>query len=209
MGELIVAKAKELFFSYGLKSVSMDDVARGAGISKKTIYQSFSDKSDLIQTIVDDLMRCHHRLLVECRATAADAIDEVLLQSNAPFDTWAAVTPGFFYELEKFFPALWQKLEEHKKAVLLPGIISNLEKGKSEGLYRNDVNVTLMADIRVHHLTTALQPHVLTTQRMSVSQLMAELTLFYLHGITTEKGKNRLTKYLKNRNENRTDNETN
>jgi AcrR family transcriptional regulator len=206
MGELIVTKARELFFSYGLRSVSMDDVARQAGISKKTIYQSFSDKSELIQTIVDDLIQCHHRLSDKCKAAAADAIDEVLLQSSAPFDTWAAVTPGFFYELEKFFPPLWQKLEAHKSAVLLPGIINNLERGKNEGLYRDDINKAFTADIRIHHLTTALQPHLLTSQRMSVSQLMAELTLFYLHSITTEKGKNRLTKYLKNRNENRTKN---
>ena len=78
MGEWIVTKARELFFSYGLRSVSMDDVARQAGISKKTIYLSFADKAELVHTIVDDLITCHHRLFSDCQVTAADAVDEVL-----------------------------------------------------------------------------------------------------------------------------------
>jgi AcrR family transcriptional regulator len=203
MGELIVTKARELFFSYGLKSVSMDDVARQAGISKKTIYQSFSDKAELVHTIVNELVACHHRLFGDCQVTASDAIDEVLKQSATPFDTWAAVTPGFFYELQKFFPEVWRKLEHHKQNVLLPGIIANLERGKREDVYRDNLPVAFIADIRIHQLTTVLQPQVFTTQRMSVNQLMNELTLFYLNGITTEKGKKLLTKYAKNRNENR------
>ena len=207
MGELIVAKARELFFSYGLRSVSMDDVARQAGISKKTIYQSFADKAELVHTIVEDLIACHHRLFCDCQVTAADAVDEVLKQSSAPFDTWAVVTPGFFYELEKFFPAVWQKLEQHKQTVLLPGIVQNLERGKKEGLYRDDLPVPFIADLRVNQLTAALQPQVVTTQKMSVSQLVYELTQFYLHSITTEKGKKRLHKYVKNRNENSIANE--
>lgn len=201
MGELILTKARELFFSHGLKSVSMDDLARMAGVSKKTIYQSFSDKNELVDTIVDDLIQCHHRLFKACQQAAKDPVDEVLKQADAPFETWASVNPGFFFELEKFFPHVWLKLEEHKQKVLLPGIMQNLERGKAEGCYRSDINTAFTADIRICQLANALQPHLLTSQRMSVNQLMQELTIFYLHGITTEKGKKLLNKYSKNRNE--------
>lgn len=179
----------------------MDDLARMAGVSKKTIYQSFADKNELVNTIVDELIQCHHQLFKVCQETAKDAVDEVLKQSSAPFETWASVNPGFFFELEKFFPHVWIKLDEHKQKVLLPGIIENLERGKREGYYRSDVNTAFTADIRIWQLVNALQPHLLTSQRMSVSQLMQELTIFYLHGITTEKGKKLLNKYSKNRNE--------
>lgn len=201
MGGLILTKAKELFFSHGLKSVSMDDLARMAGVSKKTIYQSFADKNELVNTIVDDLIQCHHQLFKVCQETAQDPVDEVLRQSSAPFETWASVNPGFFFELEKFFPHAWLKLEEHKQKVLLPGIRQNLERGKTEGYYRSGINTAFTADIRIYQLVNALQPQLLTSQRMSVNQLMQELTIFYLHGITTEKGTRKLNKYLKNRNE--------
>ncbi|HEV7332755.1 MAG TPA: TetR/AcrR family transcriptional regulator [Flavisolibacter sp.] len=203
MGELILIKARELFFSYGLRSVSMDDLAKLAGISKKTIYQSFEDKSALVNRIVEDLIDCHYQLFQSCQTDAADAIDEVFRQSNAPFETWASVTPGFFYELEKFFPEAWRKLEEHRDKVMQPGIVKNLERGQAEGLYREEMNIAFIADLRIHQLINALQPTGFMNHKISVSQLMKELTIFYLHGITTEKGKKRLTKYLKNSNENK------
>ena len=203
MGELILTKARELFFSYGLRSVSMDDLAKLAGISKKTIYQSFEDKNALVNRIVEDLVDCHHQLCKACQLEAVDAIDEVFKQSSAPFETWASVTPGFFYELEKFFPEAWKKLEQHRERVMKPGIIKNLERGIAEGLYRDDMNLSFIADLRIQQLIHALQPNGFTSQKISVGQVMQELTLFYLHGISTEKGTRRITKYLKNRNENK------
>jgi AcrR family transcriptional regulator len=203
MGELILTKARELFFSYGLRSVSMDDLAKLAGISKKTIYQSFEDKAALVARIVEDLVDCHHQLCKACQLEAIDAVDEVFKQSNAPFETWASVTPGFFYELEKFFPEAWKKLEQHRETVMKAAIIRNLERGLAEGLYRDEMNLSFVADLRIQQLIHALQPNGFTSQKISVGQLMQELTLFYLHGITTEKGKKMLNKYLKNRNENK------
>jgi AcrR family transcriptional regulator len=203
MGELILSKAKELFFSYGLKSVSMDDLAKQAGISKKTIYHFYADKAELINTIVDDLIQCNSHLLVECKVNAKDAVDEVLQQSSKSFDTWMAVNQTFFFELEKSFPQAWQKLQQHKLNVFGPGIVKNLKRGMKENLYRDDLNISVTTDIRLHQLTSALQPEAFGKHRMSGSQLVEELTRFYLHGITTEKGKKLLYKYVKNRNENR------
>src|SRR5690606_34223659 len=110
---------------------------------------------------------------------------------------WASVNPGFFYELEKFFPAAWFKLEQHKKQVLLPGIIENLERGKKENNYREELDVLFMADVRIIQLTHALHPNVFSARRMSNSFLIRNLTSFYLHGITTEQGKKLISKYIK------------
>ena len=204
MGELILEKARELFFAYGVKSVSMDDLARVAGISKKTIYQSFSDKRELVGKLVNDLVSCHKQRCQEVTATAADAIDEVLKQTTGSFDTWTAVDPRFFFEIERSFPEAWQELEAHKKQAFLPAIKQNLQRGMAEGLYRDDLDVAFTAEIRLHQLAIALQPSAFTARQMSVGKLVWELTLFYLHSITTEKGKRTLNKYRKSRNENRT-----
>lgn len=92
MGELILAKAKELFLSYGLKSVSMDDLARQAGISQKTICQFYPGKDRLGNGIVDDFVTCHTRLLHECRhnSITADKREKLLhkhLKNN--HETWS------------------------------------------------------------------------------------------------------------------------
>lgn len=202
MGEVILSKAKELFFSYGLKSVSMDDLAKLAGISKKTIYQFYADKAELVNRIVDELLQCHSQLAIECQSDAKDAVDEVLKQSGKSFDTWATVNQSFFFELERSFPEAWQKLEQHRQKFFRPAIIKNLERGMDEEVYRQEIDTEFVADVRLHQLTSALQPMAFTNRRTSVAQLVSDLTIFYLHGITTEKGKKQLNKYLKNRNEN-------
>jgi AcrR family transcriptional regulator len=202
MDQLILGKARELFFTYGLKSVSMDDLAKVAGVSKKTIYQFFSDKNALVGQTVEDLVRCHHKLFKACRAESKDAVEEVLKQSGGPFGTWTSVSPGFFYELQKFFPATWTLLEQHRDKVLLPGIVRNLKWGISEGLYRQDIDPVFMGEVRMSQFSAALQPRGFTDRRVTASQLMEGFTNFYLHGITTDKGKTLLNKYLNSKNEN-------
>jgi len=104
MEELIVAKAKELFFSFGIKSVSMDDISRNGAISKKTIYKCFEDKNQLVQHLVGELLLCCKAGLNQSNAQARNAIEEVSLASQATLHAVSTITPAFFYDLKKFFP---------------------------------------------------------------------------------------------------------
>src|SRR5687767_7019365 len=136
MEALILDKAKDLFFSYGLKSVSMDDIAKNAGVSKKTIYKDFEDKTALIQQLVADLLACHQEEIEKCADAAKDAIHEVILYTRTPFQTISLINQAFFYELEKFFPVVWKAVTEHRHQVLIPSIIENIKKGIKEELYQ-------------------------------------------------------------------------
>ncbi len=197
MEELILTKARELFFSYGLKSVSMDDLAKHAAISKKTIYQFFSDKESLVSCVIDQLMEQHHELFCACQQSAPDAVGEVILQSRAPFETWTTRHSGFYYELQKYYPLQWAKLEAHRSKVLVPGIRKNLREGINSGLYRAEINLEVITAIRLQQLTTALSPSTFLEKKIGVDELVHEFTVFYLHGITTAKGKKILDTYLK------------
>jgi AcrR family transcriptional regulator len=195
VNELIKEKSKKLFFSYGLKSVSMDDVAKLSGISKKTIYHYFEDKNALVRAIVNDLIQAHERLLKACHNTAKDAIDEVIMQDTGPVEIWTAIRPGFFNELEKFYCEVWQELEQYRQK-MLGNIMRNLEWGKEEGVYRNCVNVAFIAELRLQQLINFLQPQFVATQKWSIHQTVAEFTKLYLHSITSERGKKLLYNYL-------------
>jgi AcrR family transcriptional regulator len=197
----LVAKARTLFCSYGLKSVSMDDLARLSGTSKKTIYQHVSDKNELVEKVVEDLIHCHKEAMEESSAAAKDAVQELVLKCRAPFVTLSSINWNFFYELEKFFPAAWQKLMIHRQQVMLPSIKKNLERGIQEGLYREDLDIELVALVRLQQIATALNPRDFTPNTTDAQKLMNDLTAFYLHGIVTTKGKRLINLYLKNNNE--------
>lgn len=194
-GELIKEKAKELFFKYGLKSVSLDDIAQTSHISKKTIYKFFDDKNAIVQKVVEDLVQSHDQIFKSSGSTASDAIDEVLRQDGGLSSICKSFRPSFFYELERFFPISWKDLEQYK-SYLREGIINNLLRGQKEGNYKEDIDIELISDLRMHQLINVLQPETLTSYKLSITRLAGEFTMLYLRAITTEKGKKLLDQYL-------------
>ena len=178
----------------------MDDLARLSGVSKKTIYQYYEDKDVLVHAVVMDLIQLHERLFNTYQSIAKDAIDEVITMDTRLFGIWTDIRPSFFYEVKKFFPEAWLELEYYSLK-MRNLIIGNLERGKKEGLYRNDINIVLIAELRIHQHTNLLRSKFVTTQKMSTDQLVRELAILYLQSITTEKGKMLLDNYFKKENQ--------
>lgn len=197
MSEIILNKARELFFSYGLKNVSMDDLARTAGVSKKTIYLYFEDKSALVSAVLKALVEEQKSRFKNCRKMAVNAVHEFTLQAEIPYDAFSCIKNGFFIELEKTFPDLFANMMEYRKKILLPGFKDNIHRGIEEGLYRPGLNAVLMAEVRLQHIINALNPESLTEKKSDSLGLYQELNSFFLHAITTTKGKNLISKYLK------------
>jgi AcrR family transcriptional regulator len=192
--ERIKEKAKALFLTYGLKSVSMDDIAQRSGISKKTIYQSFEDKDALVYAIVNALVRSHKDVFKAARETAIDAIDEVIKQDTGSSLVCRDVRPSFMYDLEKYFPEAWDMLEQYKSAIH-EDIVANLRRGIQEKLYREDINITVMSALRMEQLLNFLRPKTFINHKAGTAQLMAEFSVVYLHSISTEKGRQLLYQY--------------
>ena len=199
ISERIKAMAKELFFSYGLKSVSMDDLARLSGVSKKTIYQYYEDKEVLVHAVVMDKIQLHERLLGSSQSIANEAIDEIIMWDTELFGIWTDINHRFFYEVEKYYPEAWLELEYYSLK-MRNLIIGNLEWGKKEGLYRNDINIALIAELRMHQHISLLRSQIATTQKLSTDRLAKEITMLHLRSITTEKGKLLLDNYVKKEN---------
>ncbi|MES2874527.1 MAG: TetR/AcrR family transcriptional regulator [Daejeonella sp.] len=200
MEELIISKARELFFSNGIKSVSMDDISKGVAVSKKTIYKCFVDKNQLVERIVEDLIEGFKDRTSECRKHANNPIEEVVLFTAAAADVVANISASFFYQLKKFFPVIWRRIEDFQKNWLLPFITENLKQGINEEVYRPDINIPFTVDIRLQQILTVLDARTLIGRPMQLHKLM-QLTEFYLHAIATPKGKSLIIKYLKADNE--------
>lgn len=196
MEELIVGKASDLFFAYGLKSISMDDLAKDAGVSKKTIYQFVADKKELVIKVAQHLVQRHSDVVADSYATAANAVEEVALQARQTLVCLAPVRYSFFYDMERFYPEGWQLVQQYRQQQLLPCIIRNLERGISEGLFRPDIDLELTPHIRLQQLDSVLRPGAFSAFQNNMQQLMERLTRFYLHGITSPAGNLLIDKYL-------------
>jgi len=193
--EQVKEKAAELFFQYGPKDVSMDEIAERSGISKKTIYQFFHSKTDIVEAVVDSLIRSHDQLFEIVSSSADNAIEEVLKQDAGLTSVCNSLRPRFFYQLEISFPDIWKNLEQYKLKVHR-GIEENLRRGKEEGLYRDDLNTAVISDIRLQQLANLLRPHILTNLSLTTRELIDQITLLYLRSISTEKGRQQIQAYI-------------
>ncbi len=97
----IKQKAQELFFKYGIKSISLDDLAKRAGISKKTLYQHFADKQAIVHELLDELLSDYEQAFKHCAAKAANAVEEISMQAEEVFPSLPDVSRVVFYYLRK------------------------------------------------------------------------------------------------------------
>ena len=177
----------------------MDDLARLCGVSKKTIYQYYEDKDVLVHAVVMDHIELHERLLGSSQSIANEAIDEVIMWDTQLFGIWTNIHHRFFCEVRKYYPEAWLELEDYSLK-MRNFIIGNLERGKKEGLYRNDINIVFIAELRIQQHICLLRSQFPTTQKLSTDRLAKEITILHLRSITTEKGKLLIDNYIKNEN---------
>jgi AcrR family transcriptional regulator len=145
----ILCKAHELFNRFGIKRVTMDEIALKTGMSKKTIYQSFENKDDLVDAVLEEHLS-KNSSQCECNKTKAEnAVHEIFLNIDMVQELMAEMNPTVFYDLEKFHPGAFLKLHEHRNDYLYKTVKENLEWGIKEGLYREDINVDVITRIRL------------------------------------------------------------
>jgi AcrR family transcriptional regulator len=115
----VLNKADELFRTYGIRSVTMDDIAKALGISKKTLYQSYSDKDLLIQETVEMTISNHYKGILSCKGIAAEnAIHEQFAINELLGKMMHGINPIMFYDLQKYYPSIWNKFSDEQKIKL-------------------------------------------------------------------------------------------
>ena len=195
MKERIKLKADELFRSYGIKSITMDEIATRLGVSKKTIYQSFADKDELVDEVVGDLLIYNQTCCNKDRAKAIDAVHEVFLAMEMIQQMFENMNPVILYDIERNHPATFQKFLQHKHKFLLQVIKENIERGKREELYRPDINTEVIARIRLETMMLPFNQEVFPKNKFNLVDLERQLIEHFLFGVATMKGHKLILKY--------------
>jgi TetR/AcrR family transcriptional regulator, cholesterol catabolism regulator len=197
--ERILAKAADLFSRYGIRSITMDEIASQLGISKKTIYQFFTDKDDMVSAVIDqeigrNEMDCNH-----FRDEAADAVQQVFLALESLEEMLKYTNPLMLYDLEKHHPGAFQKLKEYKYRFLYQILMENLQWGIDLGVYRNDLDKDIVAKCRIESAFLVFNPDVFPHSRYKISEVNFELAMLFLHGVVTTNGKKLIEIYTAER----------
>jgi AcrR family transcriptional regulator len=197
--ERILEKADELFHKYGLRSVSMDDIAAQTGMSKKTLYHYFVDKDELVDAVFTTVMDCNKAHCCAEQQNADNALHEVFLAFDRVQEMFANMNPALLFDMEKYHPLTFKKFKEFKNNFLYGMIKANLERGISEELYRSDIDVDILSRYRVHSIMLAFNAEAFPTSRTQHLYIEQQLVEIFLHGLATAKGVKLIHKYKSQR----------
>ncbi len=194
--ERITEKARELFFRYGMKSVTMDDIARAIGISKKTVYEQFSNKKEIINGITLNFLKqqeSDYRYIV---TKANDPVEELILLLHSINKIFENIDTRVIYDMRRYYPEAWNIFEEHQHEVILRDIKDNLIRGIEGKLFRDNICVDIIAKMRLEQVKLAIDPSAFPPDQFDIKEIHKQFLLQYINGICTPKGHQLLEDYL-------------
>lgn len=197
MKDKILEKAAEMFLNFGFKSVTMDDIAREIGVSKKTIYAHFKNKTDLVSEVTDTMF-----------CAICDGIDMIHDQQKNPIKELYEVKHFVMtylkdeksspqYQLQKYYPNIFVSLKKKQFEFMQSCIKENLTRGIEQKLFRADIDIDFMARIYFNGMLGIKDPELFPLQKFSMNTLMNYYLEYHLRGICSLKGLEELENQLK------------
>ncbi len=192
----ILKGAEELFMRYGLKSVTMDDISRDLGISKKTLYQAVDNKADLIQQIIHQHIEEEKAAIEVITNEANDAIDEMVNIARYVIKMLKEMSPQAIYDLNKYYKKSWELMESLHQQYIYNIINANIEKGVAEGLYREDINPKIVARLYVGKSNLIVDNDLFPIKEFHREELFLEYIKYHVYGIASSKGLKLFKKHI-------------
>jgi TetR/AcrR family transcriptional regulator, cholesterol catabolism regulator len=194
--EKILETALRMFRTYGIKSVTMSGIALESGVSKKTVYEHFKDKEELITEAIRFVLDMHQQNFTDFREQSPDAIMELIREMEYMEALGKEVNPVMLFEIEKYHPEVWAWIGEFKKDCVFYSIEENLQRGMKEGLYRKDLKKEIVARARQLQLEAVFDHTEYPARQYNMHEVMLQLTVHFVLGITTMKGRKLAATYL-------------
>lgn len=193
--EKIISGAADLFMRYGVRSVTMDDVARDLGMSKKTVYQSFSNKDELISEVARAHIELEKADFGKIHEEASDSIDELHKITYCMRHAMDNMNPSLLYDLQKYHPNAWGLFLEFKFDFIQSMVRENIEKGIEEGYYRPNINADILAKLRMEEIQLVFDPKVFPSSQYNIIEVQLAVLDHFIHGLLTEKGHKKFHEY--------------
>ena len=184
----ILIKVGCLYKKYGIKSITMDDVSRELGISKKTLYQYVQDKNELVSLVIGLAMEHQVVFFNELYGKGLNAIDELFEVNKMVLQMIKSHNPSEEYDLKKYYPDQFQKIHKIRRDEIYRHIMSNLKKGKEEGLYRVELNEEIIAKVQLMRIENTFDNQIFTDDELLSPKAFLEIFIYHIRGIANDNG---------------------
>ena len=191
----IISGSRQMFIKYGIRSITMDMKAEQLGISKRTIYENFTDKDELLQHCINAAMNNQRRINEEIINNTENIIEATFKFIKNSIDTLNAINPLFFFDIEKYYPELWeQKIRENDNRNLYRSI-ELVNKGIQEGIFRKEINGEIVAKLILEQFKMLSNQELFPHDKFSKVDVFENIVINFVRGISTKKGLLLIDKY--------------
>ena len=189
--------AEDLYRKIGFRAVTLDQLSSQMGISKKTIYQFFTDKDELVDAIMESEISKRQKDCTLVHEEAENAIHEIFLTMAMLTDDFQDINPIVIHDLRKFHPATFDKFQRHKNEFLYQVISKNLQRGKEEGLYRAEIDVDVITKLRLETAMMVFDQDIFPSDKYNLLRVTNAIMDHFLHGVVTQTGLQYIDQYKK------------
>jgi TetR/AcrR family transcriptional regulator, cholesterol catabolism regulator len=194
----ILIGAETLFMKYGIRSVSMDDIARQLSVSKKTLYQHFADKDELVTMMSQKHMERdvkEYDAIAKGSENSIDELNKISLQIKCDMED---MNPSLLFDLQKFHPKAWALWLDHKNDFIKNSIVRNLKQGINEGYFRAEINPEMMGISRLILIEAAFDGNLFPRDKFNLVDIQSQFFDHFVYGLCTDKGRKLYQKYKEN-----------
>lgn len=186
--ERVIGVALKHFARNGVRSVTMDDIARENGMSKRTLYEMFKDKEDLLWHCMDLFDVEKDRVCRQVKEESVDTIEVFFWFLRMGLESLKELNPLFRSEMKKFHPRVWQEFDQRIRTKDLEFNIELLKRGIDEGLFRNDLKLDIVTRILMAQIELLDDEDLFPSREFSRSEVFESVMINYIRGLSTEKG---------------------
>jgi len=187
--EKILEVAMGQFTRLGVRYVTMDDIARSAGVSKKTIYQEFKDKGQLVFEAFKNSMDSDQAFFMRLHEECECPIEHFVEVSKYIRSRFSDINPLVFGEIQRYYPKSWKLFEEFKHNCAIKTIIDVLNSGRKKGYFRKEINTDILAMLRLDQISSTFDPNRFPPAKYNILEVQMAIMDHFIHGILTEKGR--------------------
>ena len=185
--EQLVNQSLKLYLKFGIRSVSMDDIARKLTISKKTVYQLVKDKDDLVTRCIElistqmdmsQLAKNTNMNMIEKHIHIYKHISRIIMEIN----------PSFEYDLKKYYPMQFKLFINNRRDHIFNEMQADLVQGIEEGYFRKDIDIKKVSILNILRIESLKTTDILEKYNMRLIDLIDELFVYHLHAIASPMG---------------------
>ena len=197
MKEEIVKRALEEFMHYGFKSFTMDDLAHKLGMSKKTLYELFPSKTDLVESTLDYVLQMTCKNIENFVQGEGSVIENVFRNERTVQTTFNIKSGRPIWELQKYYSKTYERMDKEFIEADCLFVDKVMERGIQEGLFREDINLKFFKIFYTDVQRMKAQSELFPETEFSFWETIYTIIEYFFRILVNEKGLKELERVLK------------